>query len=253
MNYPVQRISLIGFGNVGAHLYRAFCAAGIEVSHVLLRKAQQLNQGTTSARTIDELPENQLVLLCVPDDAIEGLIHQLGSRPIAYTSGSVVLDQLPMNENLGVFYPLQTFSAQRAIDISEVPFFIEARNEAFGLGLFHLARKLSATVAFADSTRRKDIHLAAVWINNFTNHMVYRAQDFALRNAIDPEIFQPLLKETVFKLAELSAKDAQTGPARRGDLSVIEQHKMALSGTEKDLYALISKSILQTYSDDEQL
>jgi len=253
VNYPVQRISLIGFGNVGAHLYRAFCAAGIEVSHVLLRKTQDLNPETTAVREIDELPEDQLALLCVPDDAIEGLIHRLGTRPIAYTSGSVVLDQLPTHENLGVFYPLQTFSAQREISISEVPFFIEARNEAFGLGLFQLARQLSDTVAFADSVRRKDIHLAAVWINNFTNHMVYRAQDFALRNAIDPEIFQPLLRETVFKLAELSAKDAQTGPARRGDLSVIEQHKSALSGMEKELYSLLSQSILQTYSDDEQL
>lgn len=253
MNYPVQRISLIGFGNVGAHLYRAFCEAGIDVSHVLLRKAQELNSGTSAVQTIDELPEDQLVMLCVPDDAIADLIGQLGTRPIACTSGSVVLDQLPAHENLGVFYPLQTFSAQRSIDISEVPFFIEARNEAFGLGLHQLARQLSTTVAFADSARRKEIHLAAVWINNFTNHMVYRAQDYALRKGIDPQIFQPLLRETVFKLAELSAKEAQTGPARRGDLSVIELHKNALSGMEKELYTLLSQSILQTYSDDEQL
>lgn len=249
----MQRISIIGFGNVGAHLYRAFCEAGIDVSHVLIRKVRALKPNTRAVYSIDELPEDQLVLLCVPDDAIAGLIAQLGDRPIAYTSGSVVLDHMPVHENLGVFYPLQTFSTQRKIEISEVPFFIEARNETFGKGLYQLAEQLSSSVAFADSTRRKEIHLAAVWINNFTNHIVYRAQDYALRNAIDPKIFQPLLKETVFKLSELSAKEAQTGPARRGDLSVIEQHQNALSGMEKEVYALLTQSILQTYSNDEQL
>jgi predicted short-subunit dehydrogenase-like oxidoreductase (DUF2520 family) len=170
----------------------------------------------------------------------------LATYPLAYTSGSVRLDQLPEG-NIGVFYPLQSFSKNRTIALSEVPFFIEARNADLGDLLFQLAKILSPHVDFADSEQRRHMHLAAVWINNFTNHMVFQAQEYAEAHAIQPEVFLPLLKETIAKLETLSARDAQTGPARRGDLHVLAQHEAALSGAAKEMYQLISRSILETY------
>jgi predicted short-subunit dehydrogenase-like oxidoreductase (DUF2520 family) len=194
-----------------------------------------------------------LIILCVPDDHIEDLVHSLPNRPLAYTSGSVRLDQLPQG-NLGVFYPLQSFSKNRPIELSDVPFFIEARAKNLGKQLYNLASKLSRKVDYADSVKRRHMHIAAVWINNFTNHMVYQAQRYADAHSIDPAIFDALLKETVSKLERMSAFTAQTGPARRGDNQVLKEHAQSLEGLSKEMYQIISRSIQETYNKhDEQL
>ena len=175
------------------------------------------------------------------------------NTPVAYTSGSVALNSLPHRESIGVFYPLQTFSKDLDLDVSQVPFLIEASTEKFGNQLFDLATQLSTSVSYADSQKRKELHLAAVWVNNFTNHIVHIAQKYADENNVDFVLLTPLLKETIHKLDYLSAHDAQTGPARRGDLSILEEHMSKLNGVEKELYQLISKSIQNTYSKDGEL
>lgn len=252
MNLAQKGISLVGLGNVGFHLLKSFTNVGVKVTHVLTSgNAPDFYSGKIVKHT-HELPEEQLTILCIPDDHIAKLVSDLAGRPIAYTSGSVHLDQLPEG-NLGVFYPLQSFSKNRSIDLSEVPFFIEARNAAFAQQLFDLALTLSQSVAYADSEQRRQMHIAAVWINNFTNHMVYQAERYAEAHAINPAVFHPLLRETIAKLGDLSAFEAQTGPARRGDIHILAQHEAALNGLSKEMYHLISQSILETYKKNEQL
>lgn len=246
MNPTKESISLVGLGNVGYHLLEAFMQKGVPLSHVVSSGPAPSHYTGTVVRAVQELPESQLTILCVPDDRIANLVTELPGRPLAYTSGSVRLDQLPEG-NLGVFYPLQTFSKSRPVDLAQVPFFIEARNPEFGQQLFDLAKILSPSVDYADSEKRRHMHIAAVWINNFTNHMVFQAQQYAREHHIQSEVFLPLLKETMAKLENLSAYDAQTGPARRGDLHVQQQHEEALNGLSKEMYHLISQSIRETY------
>lgn len=250
MNPAEDGISIVGLGNVGYHLLNAFNLKGVPVTHLLTSGTPPSSyQGKTVRRT-QELPENQLTILCVPDDRITNLVTELPNRPLAYTSGSVRLDQLPAG-NLGVFYPLQSFSKNREIDLENVPFFIEAREHELGENLYELANKLSSYVGYADSEKRRHMHIAAVWINNFTNHMVYQAELYAENHSIDPEIFKPLLKETLSKLESMSAFEAQTGPARRGDKEVLRLHTQAQSGISKEMYQIISRSILETYKSNE--
>ncbi|MDX2359751.1 MAG: DUF2520 domain-containing protein [Crocinitomicaceae bacterium] len=239
----IRKISIIGSGNVGSHLAHALESSGIEITHFKHRTDD-----------LKSLPKDQLVLLCVPDDVISELVSKIDeSCSIAYTSGSVELNSLPTRNLLGVFYPLQTFSKDRSVDLASVPFFIESSTEEFGEQLFALASTISKSVSFANSEERKKMHLAAVWINNFTNHIVHIAQSYCEQQNVDFNHLKPLLKETIEKLEDLSPLEAQTGPARRGDTSIIEQHLSQLKGTEKELYQLLSESITKTYSRDEKL
>jgi len=239
----ILEISIVGNGNVGSHLAHALKEAGINVTTIL-----------NSSDSLEQLPNDQLVLLCIPDDTIAEIISNIDeSCPIAYTSGSVELNSLPSRKDIGVFYPLQTFSKERSIDVSTVPFFIEANSEIFGQALHALATQIAKEVSFANSAERKKMHLAAVWVNNFTNHILHIAQSYCTQEEVDFNHLRPLLKETIKKLEDLSPRDAQTGPARRGDLAIIEQHLHQLEGTEKELYKLLSENIIKTYSTDEKL
>lgn len=243
-------ISLIGLGNVGSQLYRSFLENEVRVSHVFSRssKSLDLNQDSMVVNTLDALPKKQLTLLCVPDGEIRSLIQNIDPEiPVAYTSGSVSLDSFSNRTHVGVFYPLQTFSKGREIAISKVPFFIEADSAVYEKKLVLLAKKLSDHVSIADSEQRKKLHLTAVWVNNFTNHILMQAKAYADEQQVNFEHLKPLLEETVRKLDGMSPYDAQTGPARRGDQQTIDTHLNELTGIQKELYALISKSIQQAY------
>ncbi len=249
-----EKISIVGLGNVGSHLYAAFLQEGISVTHVVSRSKPSESILTQSIwlKNSEELPKNQLVIVCVPDDSIrEVLTHIPAQCPVAYTSGSVELPQLPERQKLGVFYPLQTFTKGKEVNIFEVPFFIEARDNEFASELFDLAWKISRKVSYASSEERKKLHLAAVFINNFTNHLAHISKTYLEKHELDFNHLKPLLKETAHKLETQDPFDAQTGPARRNDQSVIEEQLRALNDPiQKELYRLFSKSIHQTYFND---
>jgi len=97
------------------------------------------------------------------------------------------------------------------------------------------------------------MHIAAVMVNNFTNHIIHLAQQYSSENNIDFKHLQPLLKETVLKLEKTLAISAQTGPARRSDLAVIESHLQKLTGKTREVYKVISESIIETYAKNDKL
>lgn len=250
-----NKISIVGNGNVGSHLIQAFDDNGIEITHVFSTSAtiedfSSLKSDVQIVHSVSELPANQLVLLCVPDDKIQSLVAQLDkSTPVAYTSGSVDLASFD-RKNVGVFYPLQTFTKGKNLNIFEVPFFIESKDEAFAKQLFNLAWKLSRKVEYANSATRKKLHLAAVFVNNFTNHINHIAKKYLDANELEYQLLLPLLQETTQKLLEKTPFEAQTGPAKRKDYSIIEKHVEALKGTDQEIYRVITQSILNTYQND---
>jgi len=251
----IKNIVVIGTGNVGHHLVHGLFDTKIKIKGIWSRTsqnaktiAQSLNCPVISSIESINSSVADLVLISVVDDAIETILSQLDvDIPVAYTSGSVRLDQLPKRKKIGVFYPLQTFSKKRSIDLSDIPFLIEASDPSFAEELFGLAQKLSSNVSYADSNDRYQLHIAAVMVNNFTNHLFSLAKEHLDKNHIDFELLKPLLKETVYKLDELNPSEAQTGPAKRGDIEVIEKHLSSLAGRTKEIYRLLSDSILEMY------
>ncbi|HLU87256.1 MAG TPA: DUF2520 domain-containing protein, partial [Taishania sp.] len=106
---------------------------------------------------------------------------------------------------------------------------------------------LSSNVQLMNSEDRKNIHIAAVFVNNFVNHMLYLSSDFLAQKNLPFEILSPLIEETIKKALELNPKDAQSGPARRFDKSTIDKHLRELDHRKKIVYETITNSILETY------
>jgi hypothetical protein len=252
----IKSMSIIGTGNVAFHLGNSFVERGIPIVSVYGRnpsKSKELANlwKCTVIESISEI-ETDFVLVCVTDYSVEEVISQIpiGCK-IAFTSGSIDLSSFSERKNTGVFYPLQTFSKEKSVNIVEVPMLIEADSSDFAHELFDLACGVSRNVHFASSVERKKYHLAAVWANNFTNHLVYSAKNYLDSENLNWQILMPLLKETVDKLNYLSPYDAQTGPARRNDLLTIKAQEKMQEGMQKELYTLLTKSILETYSKND--
>jgi predicted short-subunit dehydrogenase-like oxidoreductase (DUF2520 family) len=254
-----QSISIIGCGNVGSNLGLALYENGIRINHVLSANHQSseilaVKTNSISASGIHEISPDDLLLICVPDDEIANVINSVSDdQRIAYTSGSVELNSFKDNNNIGVFYPLQTFTKNRNVDLKEVPFLIESEDKDFGDALFSLAKKISDKVQYSNSEERKRMHVAAVMVNNFTNHIIHNAQQYSEQQNIKFDVFVPLLKETISKLDDYSAYDAQTGPARRNDLSVIESHLEMLNEEQAKIYRVLTESIQLIYKEGGKL
>lgn len=253
MSNAIQHIGVIGSGNVAWHLAHHLKSSGLSIDWVFSRN---LETGQALADELgcsfeEKIPSStvDLVLICVNDDSIQAVLNEINNaQAVAYTSGTKHLHEITFEGELGVFYPLQTFTKGRTIDLFKVPFFIEAADTYFAQSLFDLAWKLSHKVEFASSEQRKHLHIAAVMVNNFSNHLFHLAKMHAEEHQLDWKALQPLMDETVSKLHDLTPFEAQTGPARRNDEVTIQEHLALLEDDSKLIYQLISKSIQHTYS-----
>ncbi len=250
------RVILIGSGNVASNLGKALLAADIEIVQVYSRKvanakilAKKLKAKVlTDLSKIDKRPA--LIVIAVKDDAIEGIVKKLKVNDgiVVHTSGSVSIDVLKKFEQYGVFYPLQSFSKDRLVDFSNVPICIEGSDTSTLLSLTTVAETISECVYNLDSKQRQAAHLAAVFANNFTNHMYSIAEDLLNENKLPFDLIRPLIDETALKVMEQFPKTMQTGPAVRKDTKVMTGHITALKKHPelKKVYNDLSASIIKS-------
>jgi predicted short-subunit dehydrogenase-like oxidoreductase (DUF2520 family) len=260
----IRSIVIIGAGNVGCHLARKLHAASFSISQVAGRRAENVK---TLAADLDAsytlefeklITGQDLYIIALPDEVMEDVLPKLPltNELIVHTSGSVPMDILkPYSENFGVLYPLQTFTRRRKIDLKEVPIFVEANRIDNENALIGLAKKLSNKVLAADSVQRQYLHIAAVFASNFSNHMYDIARSVLEEQGLDFNLLSPLILETAAKATTMGPGKAQTGPARRNDVKVMQKHLEMLSGNEAamEIYRRISESIKDhtKLSDDE--
>lgn len=248
-------VGIIGSGNVAWHLTRGLnSAAGVEIAWVYSRNHTTRDElahffDVPVAGTLLPAPTD-LVLICVNDDSVQSMLDLLPEETnVAYTSGTVSLEKLHVKQkNCGVFYPLQSFTRKAPVDLENVPFLIEATTPEYALELEQIAQKLSTNVRQMNSEQRRQLHIAAVFSNNFVNHLLFLAQEHLKDRHIPAELLQPLIAETIRKAAELGPFHAQSGPARRFDEQTIQTHLSELHGLPKEIYSLITESIKKTYS-----
>lgn len=251
------RICLIGAGNVGSHLGLALSEVA-DVIQVVSRHeesshrlADAIGGGCEAVTSLSELRgDADIYLLAVNDDRVSEIVCATDDYPgiWAHTSGSVPADVFAGHKShYGVFYPLQTFTRDVAVDVAEVPFFIEGNDVEAERTLVSLARQLSHRVEIADSARRGELHVAAVFACNFANLMWLEADKLLRPAGLDITYMMPLLKATLGKLSTITPRDAMTGPARRGDSEVMEKHMRKLSGRSREIYQLLSSAIMDEY------
>jgi predicted short-subunit dehydrogenase-like oxidoreductase (DUF2520 family) len=193
-------------------------------------------------------------VIAVSDDAIESIAQEIvlpENAVLVHTSGSQPLSLLEnaVTESIGVFYPLQTFSKNKKVDFKDIPLFIESNIKEVEKLLVEMAKAISKKVVKIDSRQRKALHVAAVFASNFTNHMLRISNDILKTHKLDSELLKPLIAETITKALAIGPEDAQTGPARRGDLELLDNHYAFLEEDEDvaEIYKLVSQHILDQY------
>ncbi len=236
------QVSIIGLGNVGKALYNTLSTLnGIEIKDLYNRSAIE---GYNSTQSLENLSDVDICFITVSDIAITEISRQLNFNSlIVHTSGTSEMSVLANHNYIGVFYPLQTITPKT--NFEEVPICIEANSEENLKKLNHIAELISNRVFQINSKQRRKIHLAAVFINNFTNKMFQIGKEICDENQIPFDIFYPIIEETARKAILNHPKDVQTGPAKRGDLKTIELHLEQLKSEQKEIYQIITKSILK--------
>lgn len=191
------------------------------------------------------------IIMSVKDDVLPSLAAELAKRetscPVYHTAGSVSIDVLKALPHYGVIYPMQTFSKERQVDFSRIPFFIEASDDESLAVARSIATSVSNHVTLLDSERRRQLHLAAVFACNFANHCYTLAADILERNELDFSLLLPLIEETAAKAGDMHPREAQTGPAVRYDKTVIDRQSemLAEEPLTRQIYELMSESIHQ--------
>ena len=251
------RIGLIGTGNVATALARE------------IRKHELLTLVKLIGRDQNKLPKDlisvpfsnqfnalhscDMILIAVSDHSIQEVSNQLPltDAVVAHTSGASSMDLLSNHKHRGVFYPLQTFSKQQPLTWSEIPILWEGNKKLVDEKLETLSQLLSPLAVQSDEKQRLSMHLAAVVVNNFTNHLYAEAHRFCKSKQLNFELLTPLIEETTRKIKQLDPRESQTGPASRGDMQTIQRHK-AVPMTEElsDIYSLFTSQLLKQYNEN---
>lgn len=242
------RIIIIGLGNVGHHLALA-CTNQKQIDLVQIISSQPAPTEFSDIcfeKDIQQLKPADIYIIATPDDTIQSLDLNHIQGLVVHTSGTKSLDQINAKRQ-GVFYPLQSFSKDVIIDISTIPFCLETASKEDLTLLTEFTTLLSSKIYHIDEQQRKKLHLAAVFANNFTNHMIGLAQNICRDNHIDVELLNPLLAQTFEKLKQTTSKEAQTGPAVRNDTKTIQSHLNQLDDSKKEIYRILTDSIQQTH------
>jgi len=256
------KIAIIGTGNIGTWLFKT------------LHTQSNLSVVSVSSRKIETLPKDfDLYIFALKDDVYDVVLQQIPFKmPYAvHTSGSLSQNILvPFAEKFGVLYPYQTItqkaeSRKQKGEISpsnfegvarearqgslyincKIPICVEGSNPDFEDILFQWTNSIFNIVYRVNENQRFAMHLAAVFANNFTNAMYGIAYQIFKENNLDWSLVFPLLENTLEKAKCNAPHLVQTGPAVRGDISIMEKHCNALNDEElKALYQLVSKIIL---------
>ena len=244
------KVTVIGNGNLGTHWCHVL-SKNKDIS--LLQWYGRSFSASASATSIKVSTINQIhmltkadvYILAVSDDAIGTISSQLPEGAFTvHCSGSVSLDTLENKGEKGVLYPVQSFSKEHLISFKGIPFCIEASTAEKLSFLRHFCKILGATTTTMTSEQRKYLHLAAVIVNNFSNHLFVEAAKICEANALSFELLHPLIEETAAKIKRTKPQHAQTGPAIRNDHNTLQEHEELLKESPlKKTYTSLSKAI----------
>lgn len=244
------KVIFLGFGNVNSHLFEALHKEkGVSIKQVFNRNYIKMIspfEHIPFSDDISEIEEADIYIIGIPDDAISAFSESLPfqNRLVVHTSGGVSMDALSSKNRRGTFYPLQTFSKQREVDFENIPICLEAENEADLKLLRILGESISKNVTEISSEKRAKLHMAAVFVNNFTNYLYRIGSEILKEDDLPFDLLKPLILETALKIETLSPEEAQTGPAKRNDIKTIEKHLSLLINPEhRKFYELFTEAL----------
>lgn len=257
-------VSIIGSGNVAWHFANRLTEAGFIVLEVCGRNPEiEAEEFETIADDLVYVPSIDLIqetsyiyMLCVNDDAIAEVLDSLpfkldDNQILVHTSGSVSSEILAKySKNYGVIWPVMTLTKyQNPQYIDTIPYVVTSSNDFVAHHLVTMADQISSHFIVLNDEKRKQLHLAAVMVNNFSNHLYSLTKDYCEQLSLDFNLLIDIIGETAIKIENQSPDILQTGPAKRNDKRTIEGHLQMLED-QPDLYkiyCIFTESIIQKY------
>jgi predicted short-subunit dehydrogenase-like oxidoreductase (DUF2520 family) len=249
-------VSFIGSGNVAYQLAPALKNCGYNIEKIIARnpktgKSLAKKVGATYTNDFSSIEDiTGIIIIAVNDDAIADVVNKLPAFKkmlVIHTSGATDIEVLSKFKNRGVLWQIQTIQARSKVDFKKVPLVVEANNPTSKKQVIQLAKSLSNEVHSLTSEQRRVLHLGAVFVNNFPNHLYFLAEQLLKKHKLPFSIYAPLILSTAHNGIE-NPKLAQTGPAKRNDKKSMTNHLSILDENNmKKIYKLLSESITKTY------
>ena len=264
-NRILTEIVIIGSGNVATQYSYNFHDHQNTISYEIYgRSSAQIKFPDVTLQVETDITKinlhADLYLICVNDDAIKlvaNLLNEISisnKAVVAHTSGTKSSELLSRYDNYGVLYPLQTLRKEDPISFRDVPLLVTGNNTKTENLLTSIAKTISGRVTICEDDYRSKLHLPAVVVNNFVNHLYHKAFEYCEKQRVDFSLLMPLIYETVRKISEdTDPADLQTGPAKRDDQLTIQKHIKILQQLNMDpeLYNALTKSIIKTHTSSQ--
>ena len=260
------KISFAGAGKVAGVLCLELYRSGHHIQQIVSEGEKSARElaGKCNARWSNDLEfpdSSEIIMVSVQDHHLAEVLKRIRcgkSTIIAHTAGSFGLEVFPERlKKTAVFYPLQTFSGGRPADLKGVPVFIESSDGHTDSIMKNLVKSIGGSAYSSDTRHREFLHIAAVFVSNFTNYILTAGKELSDQSGFPFEVLKPLIFETMERALDAGPENSQTGPAARDDKNTIEKHLDLLSFSPelKNIYAEITRSIIhhyKKYRPDEQ-
>ncbi|MBS1597610.1 MAG: DUF2520 domain-containing protein [Bacteroidetes bacterium] len=256
-----MKISLIGSGNVATVLGRKMQEAGHQILQVFSpnekhasKLAGLFNCGYASSwKNIESNAD--IYMIAIADDALQQIDKNLSlhHKLVVHTAGSVSKSVLKnVSTNYGVIYPLQSLRKEIQ-ELPKINFLVDGNTEDDLTLIEDFVKTFGDKVEKANDDERLKLHVAAVIVSNFSNHLYALAEKYCIDEKVDFNLLLPLIAETATRLQYGSAAKMQTGPAVRNDTETIQKHLEALHEypSLQKLFDAITKSIRDYYGEFE--
>lgn len=256
---------MMGAGNVANNILPILRESGCEILQVYSRTKASADclaerTGAKAVTSFDEINrESDFYIYCLNDDVLKTLSEKhlpfdVGTH--LHTSGSIPMDIFKKCgcKSYGVMYPFQTFTKGREICMNEVPLFVEAVDKETYAKIGCLADVLTEKIYTMPSDKRENLHIAGVMMNNFVNALFDMSEELLKKANLPINVLVPILNETIKKAVEIGPRAAQTGPAKRGDYSVIEHHMALLENMPecRKVYSVLTDYILKKQQETNE-
>ncbi|MCP1660470.1 Rossmann-like and DUF2520 domain-containing protein [Neisseria perflava] len=222
-----------------------------QISHIASRSLHENAFGATVLADIATLPPADVVLLAVPDNAIEGAVERLAQRPlngslVLHFSGAktiAALDAVAQHGGMtGSLHPVFAFA-----DVNHAVAHLRGSLcalEADSPKAMALLQQLAADVGLESfalpSEQKARYHAALSAASNFSVTLADYAQNLlsplALPETLSRRLVVGLMRQTVGNLVQLPPLQALTGPIVRGDETTVAAHLAAMDAEEQAHY-----------------
>ena len=232
-----MRIVILGSGNIATHIGKAFHTCGHDMVQVYSRNKTHAHAlaSVLAADVVaieDVIDDADLYVIAVADAAIEQVVSQLSETlagTVVHCSGATHMNMLDKFRHYGVIYPLQSLRKDVDTCLENIPFAVEANTESETNRLLELMQPLSPLSFLCNSEQRLALHVAAVFVNNFSNILFQIAYDILQGQQLSFDLLKPIILETAQKVQNQLPFEVQTGPAQRGDIQTIQTHLQFLT------------------------